>query len=50
MSRDAFKLRNTTDKFSEGYYLGHKEAVYINLFRGNVYGEGEETYRYLSNF
>jgi hypothetical protein len=32
------------------YHPQYKEAVYVSLFTGMVYGEGQETRRYLSNF
>ena len=31
------------------YYDKYKQAVYMNLFRGSLYGEGQETCRH-SNF
>ena len=48
MSRGAFKSRYI-EYDDSAYYDGYKAAVFEDLPVGIAYGEGQETYRYLSN-
>jgi hypothetical protein len=42
-------MPRASDPPSSKVYTLYKLAVYSNLFTGIVYGEGQETCRYLSN-